>query len=1248
MEFRILGPVEVLDGLRRVDLPAGRARALLALFILRAGEAVAVDRIIDDLWGEHPPPTVHTIVQGFVSRLRKILEPGRDPGEQPTILQTAGQGYRLAIDPEAVDAHRFTRLLEEARDVDHEARSSLLRGALALWRGPALADFTYEPFAQQPIAALEELRVVAIEERIDTDLALGLHGQVIPELERLLTAHPFRERIRGQLMLALYRSGRQRDALAAYRDAREALVEELAIEPGPALRRLERAILKQDPSLDLPAPAVPRPTQPVRSELGWLPRERRTVTALVADLAASYHHDIDAEALDRLIRRAMEVATGVLHRYGARVEPAAGQAFVGLFGLPRAHEDDAVRALRAAAELSRVAETLAANDAVRFVARAGIDTGEVIVGPVSGAVQGDLTGPVVASAARLHEAARAGEVLAGTATQRLVRGRAVLLPAHDLGVDPVKAWRLRGDVSATPVGPPDAPMRGRQRELTSLRTAFRTTVRTATPSWLTVLGEAGIGKSTLAAAFARSIGTSARVVTGHCLAYGEGITFLPLREALFEAAGSGGWAALASLVGSDDAEQIAAAIGLRPAALSPDQQLPAVRRLIETLARQRPLVIVIEDIHWAEPTLIELLDYISTTASGAIFLLGLARPELLAEARRASTTLTLDPLPEADLEQLIVDRATAALDPDEIRRIVREAGGNPLFAEQLLAALAEADVDVVPASLRSLLAMRLDRLGPAERDLLRCAAVIGPECDEAALTAVLPDKAHPFLARHLDSLVGKQLIERTAATTLSFRHILIQLAAYQSMTRQDRARLHERYAGWLEAVPSAPPELDEIVGYHLEQAVEHRRAIGAIDATLPRLATRAGERLMRAAERALARVDNTAAENLLSRARTLLPIGHPQRVWVSQRLAETDLVLGRHRQGQEVLDELIAHARASGDTSYERFARLERARIQLTYDPEPLSAIRREAQDSIAFYSQTGDAAGRNKAEFLLGCVLQLEGRIVEAAQTFLDGLAVADSAAQVREAMAYRWMLAETTELGPMPVADCIELCERLVNARGMEHPGVLIELAMLNAMRGRFDEARRLNDRARQLLVEQVRARRLLRWVAHSRAWIELMAAQYSAAEREFRVALASTRELGERESTARVAAGLASTLFAQGKHDEAAAFAAESAQAAPPETVEAQARSLAAFARAASAASNHYRAENIARQAVDRAPQDMPNLRGDVMVDLAEVLRAAGHEREAMAIADGAARLYEGKGNTASMARIERFASGSSSDE
>src|SRR4029453_19385563 len=230
------------------------------------------------------------------------------------------------------------------------------------------------------------------------------------------------------------------------------------------------------------------------------------------------------------------------------------------------------------------------------------------------------------------------------------------------------------------------------------------------------------------------------------------------------------------------------------------------------------------------------------------------------------------------------------------------------------------------------------------------------------------------------------------------------------------------------------------------------------------------------------------------------------------------------------------------------------------------------------------------------------------------------DRAGQVREAMAYRWLLAETTELGPTPVADCIDLCERLVNARGMEHPGVLIEVATLNAMRGRFDEARRLNDRARLIVVERVRARRLLRWVAHSNARIELMAAQYAAAEREFRIALTSTRKLGEREPTAMVASRLASTLRAQGKHDEAAAFAAESAQAAPPGAVEAQARSLAAVARAASGASDHRRAENIARQAVDRAPLEMPNLRADVMVDLAEVLRARGHEREAVAIADG----------------------------
>lgn len=183
MEFRILGPTEVLDGGRRVPLPVGRGRALLALLLLHAGEPVPADRLIDELWGEGPPPTARTVVHGLVSRLRRVLEPGRTKAWPGGLLQTSGSGYRLAIEPHAVDAHRFKRLIDEARGAPAEVRAAKLSAALALWRGPALADFAYEPFAQRAITALEELRTQAIEDRIDADLALGRAADLVPELE---------------------------------------------------------------------------------------------------------------------------------------------------------------------------------------------------------------------------------------------------------------------------------------------------------------------------------------------------------------------------------------------------------------------------------------------------------------------------------------------------------------------------------------------------------------------------------------------------------------------------------------------------------------------------------------------------------------------------------------------------------------------------------------------------------------------------------------------------------------------------------------------------------------------------------------------------------------------------------------------------------------------------------------------------------------------------------------------------------
>ena len=239
MEFRILGVLEVREGESRIPLGAGKQRALLVLLLLHANEVVATERLIDELWGESPPETARKAVQVYVTRLRKVVGAER--------IRTHEPGYVLELDSDDLDLHRFERLVEEARQMrqdGEDARATeVLREALALWNGPPLADFTYEPFALTEIPRLEELRLGAPEERIDADLALGHGADLVGELEALVAQHPYRERLRGQLMLALYRDGRQADALALYQETRKLLVDELGIEPSPALQRLEGAIL---------------------------------------------------------------------------------------------------------------------------------------------------------------------------------------------------------------------------------------------------------------------------------------------------------------------------------------------------------------------------------------------------------------------------------------------------------------------------------------------------------------------------------------------------------------------------------------------------------------------------------------------------------------------------------------------------------------------------------------------------------------------------------------------------------------------------------------------------------------------------------------------------------------------------------------------------------------------------------------------------------------------------------------------
>jgi predicted ATPase/DNA-binding SARP family transcriptional activator len=270
MDFRILGPLEALDEGRAVALGGSKQRALLALLLLHANETLSTDRLIDELWGEHPPATAAKTVQVHVSRLRKALAAGAGNGSDGVVV-TRERGYELRVDPECLDAHRFERLLAEGRSElaagRPEQAASTLETALLLWRGPPLHDLAFEPFAQREIARFDDLHIAAVEQLVEAKLALGRHVEVVAQLETLIAEHPYREGLRAQLMLALYRSGRQAEALQAYQEARRTLVEELGIEPGERLRELERAVLGQDPALATPeSPPDSLPLRP-RAEL---------------------------------------------------------------------------------------------------------------------------------------------------------------------------------------------------------------------------------------------------------------------------------------------------------------------------------------------------------------------------------------------------------------------------------------------------------------------------------------------------------------------------------------------------------------------------------------------------------------------------------------------------------------------------------------------------------------------------------------------------------------------------------------------------------------------------------------------------------------------------------------------------------------------------------------------------------------------------------------------------------------------
>ena len=1235
LEVRLLGPLEVLRGGSTVPLGGPKPRALLAVLALDLGRIVSVDLLVENLWPGATPDTAPHAVQVYVSQLRKAL------GTEA--IARRGPGYALELDPERIDLHRFVRLVDEGRETlaaeDPAAAATVLREALGLWRGPALADFAYEPFAQTDIARLEEHRIVALEERIEADLALGRHAELVSELEALADAQPLRERPRAQLMLALYRSGRQADALAAYRAARDTLVEELGIEPGPGLKSLEAAILRQDESL-LPEAAVAVPAM----------QFRRLVTILFVDVVESMAlaEALDAEALGQVLRRYFETVSAAITRHGGTVEKFAGDAVMAAFGIPVSHEDDALRAARAALDvqtgLAALNEQLAQGHGVGLEIRIGMETGEVVATPTE-ARQRLVTGETVGVAARLEQAAAGGEIVVGELAGRLIDHAARLEPLGELKIkgkrEPVRAFRL---LEITPVAPAferrlDAPLAGRRKELGALKKALRSVLAEQRTRVVTVIGPPGIGKSRLAAEIARRA-KDVTSLAGRCLSYGEGITYWPLREVVEEApAGEERDAILAAL--EADTPPPASEIAW------------SFRQFCEAVAREEPLILVFDDLHWAEPTFLELLEHLADKGQGPILVVCLAREELLEdrpaflEGRANAQQIVLDALSAEETDALLEGLGGAILETDQRARIVEAAEGNPFFLEQLLALTLEGGLveRALPETVQALLAARLDRLGPGERAVLERGAVVGKEFTHGDVTALLEPEAAPTTGAHLRTLAGRGFVRPAGEDAFRFRHVLVQEAVYRAAPKRLRADLHERFADRLDHATQEIAELDEFVGYHLEQAYRLRTELGESDRRAEKLAEDAGRRLGAAGVRAWKRSDVHATTNLLGRATSLLPAEDEWRLELLCELGIAHRTAGEAERAEEALREAVRVTHVVGNRRVDLRVQIEAAFLRTLTEPEGAAAELLDlAVRAIPEFEVLKDDRSLGRTWMYVGWVhggIRCQYRAgKEAAERALvhyrqGGWPIATPIGEIATALYY----------GPTPVPEAIARCDELLLEAGDRDAGAAIFafLGGLEAQRGRFERARQRVGLARSTFEDLGQFTSTLNTCAAMLGEIELLAGNAAAAESVLRDLCDSLERIGDWNHLSSRAADLAEAICAQERYDEAERWTRVSELRGASDDVATQIRLRSAQAKISAGRGDISEAEAMGRRAVHLAERtDALNLHANALIGLAEVLRLDARVAEASILVEEALHLYEQKGNTVAAARTVQFLS------
>jgi class 3 adenylate cyclase len=952
--------------------------------------------------------------------------------------------------------------------------------------------------------------------------------------------------------------------------------------------------------------------------------QRKVVTVLFCDVTGStaLGESLDAEALRALLARYFQRMKSIVEHHGGVVEKFIGDAVMAVFGIPAVHEDDAVRALRAAAEMHAVLPELGIQG------RVGVCTGEV----VTGTEERLATGDAVNVAARLQGAAQPGEILLGETTLRLA-GDAVEADAVEPLVlkgksEPVSAWRLVAVSTAAAERRFDSILVGRERELESLHEAWERAREGPACELVTVIGAAGVGKSRLVAEFLAA--TEATVVRGRCLSYGEGITYWPVVEVLKQLDGH------RSRLELDPAAADALGVLLgEEGASSTDEFAWAFRKLLEAVAGEAPLVAVFDDIHWGEDVFLDLLEHVAFLSAGApILLLCMARPELLDRRRDWGGVVRLQPLSAGEAETLMEARiGERELGVDVRERILRAAGGNPLFVEEM-AAMVESSGGVaveVPPTLHALLTARLDQLDRPERSVLERGAVEGEVFHHGVVQALTPEQ--PRLTPQLTALVRKELIRPDRPTfagedAFRFRHLLMRDAAYEALPKAERAALHEQFADWLAQHGTALVELDELLGHHLEQAYRYLGELGHADEHARGLAGKAGERLKVAGERAIDRHDYRAARVLLERAAGLLPDQ------LRDGRFEVELAWSRHNAGAGAeavlsgLAEAAERAAAAGDGIAELALRLDRAGYEVVYEPTARAAKRlgERAEEALPALEEAGD-------EWALAIVC---GTLILAAElmnrSWTEIAAAAERVVGHARRADYRplidWgetFLVHAQYSGSTPVEECLRWLDE---HREVERHSVLPLRDRLLAMLGRFDEAHRLlteaADRTAELGVNRFRIH-----LALQRFDVAMLEGDAARAEIAARDAAQASEAAGRLANFLWYCCGVAQALLELGRDDEAERWLERGRETAPSDERLPQMLWRQVRAKVLARRGEHDEGERLAREAVALGTQsDMLNAHAGALLDLAEVLSLAGHDPRPEL--ERALALYERKGN------------------